>query len=160
MKRLEFILCVVISAIVVGLFPSHVFAWWPFVTPNPTPTPTPLLLQKAPLKINPGVFQVVSTNTPTPTVTLSLSPTPTGMPTATTAVEPSITGNPQNTETPAISPSVAPTVEETPKPGQAVVGGLTQREMLFGGLAIIILLIFIIQANWTKIKTWLHNRTS
>jgi hypothetical protein len=141
--------------------PGKVFAscpWYdPFcVTPTHTPTPTPLIFQKT---ILPGkIPALIVTSTPTPTN--SPTPTSTLTPTATVTVAPSITTTPEASVSPQSSITEAPVPTVTPAQPQTLVMGFTLKEVTFAVAAIVLLIVLIVQSNWVKIKTWLHERTS
>jgi hypothetical protein len=39
------------------------------------------------------------------------------------------------------------------------VKGFTTKDILFGVLVVALFVILIVQANWVKIKTWMHKKT-
>ncbi len=131
----------------------------PTSTPTATPTPTSPLKQLA----NPNLIkniQLVGTNTPTATPTVSPTPTFTPTPTITVTETPSVS----LTTTPVASPSLTATGTMAPTPTtvqpKTLVAGFTNKELAYAGVVVVLVLFIIFQANWEKIKTWLHNKTS
>jgi len=164
MKRFfRFVPLVALVALAFGT-PRFVYAscpWWqipcPTNTPTPTLTPTPTILLKQIQQVNPNIYKLIGTQTPTPTVTSTPTPTATITPTGT--IEPTLSGTPGATETPVLSPTATVTAQVTPTPQPTANPPLTKREMAFGGLVIVVLIILILQANWVKVKSWLHKKT-
>lgn len=160
MKRINRFVPLLALAFFAVATPVWACPWWQFPCPTntPTPTPTPVLIQKI---INPNLFKnigplstVSPTTAPTLTVTPTLTITPSISPTTTLSA----------TETPSVvasgTPTVAPTVEATPAVGQTTtVSGFTKKDVLFGVLVVVLLILIIVQGNWGKIKTWLHKKT-
>jgi hypothetical protein len=142
--------------------PGKVFAcpWYdPFCTtptPSPTPTPTPGLFHiiQPTFKVVMPLTTVTSTptNSPTPTATLTPSPTVTSAPLP--------TATPEVIVTPETSITEAPVPTVTPATPQTLVMGFTLKEMAFAVVAVVLLLVLVVQSNWAKIKSWLHDRTS
>lgn len=131
-----------------------VFALVPLTTIKPgiilntvTPTPTTIIFKVPTLKFSPGLL---NTATPTTSPTSTVTVTPTGEQVM------DVAGEPQATRT-------SETISQSPTPTAAVTGtkiaGFTTKELVFGGMAVILLLALITQGNWEKIKTWLHERT-
>lgn len=168
MKNYKIIFPVGIAVALLSLSTAPVFAcpWYdplcatptptPMLTPTPTPTPAPKFIQLNPglNKINPNL--ILLTATPTPTATLTPSATPTVTPTATVTVvasETSVaTGSPMVTSTPQIS--------VTPTPVPVKTAGFSRKELALAAAVVLLLLVIVVQANWAKIKTWLHQKTS
>ena len=147
MKKLGLIFSVSLLAIVVS-YTSPVFA--------ATPTPIPQKL----IQLNPNLIkniQLVSTNTPTTTQT----PTPTVTATPSPTVTPSVTPT-ETISTTTATPTGMVTLVATPTPTPPVQlnKGFTKKDVLFAGLLVLVIILIIVQANWAKIKNWLHNRTA
>jgi hypothetical protein len=145
--------------------PVKVFAVCPWynplcTTPTPTPTPTPIIFQKVGLPSK--LPALITTATATPTPTTSPTPTATLTPTitATVAVSPTVTTTPETSVTPETSISQAPVPTITPAQPQTLVMGFTLKEVTFALVAIVLLVVLVLQSNWAKIKTWLHEKTS
>jgi hypothetical protein len=110
----------------------------------------------------------VPTNTPVPAATeTSVPPTNTPVPPTYTPVPSTETSIPSTQAETLISPesgttllptqpgqSGTPTATLTPPAGKY----LSQREMVFGG-AIIFLVLLLLKQSWPKIKLWLHEKT-
>jgi hypothetical protein len=142
----------------IGILPFLIVIALPLRVYAVTPIPTKQIIQLQKSIINNNLFKVIATATVTPTVTVTPTSTSTVTPTATTTVAPTLTGTIQATVTPMISQSIKPTVTSTPMlPVQ--VKGFTTKDILFGILVAALLVILIVQANWAKIKAWMHKKT-
>jgi len=125
--------------------PCVFFGTCPTSTPTPSPTNTP-----APSATE---TPVPPTNTPVPPSETPVPPTETPIPP--TAVETLISPTSVTTLLPTQSGQVStPTATVTPSAGKF----LSQREIVFGGVALLFLLLLLKQ-SWPQIKTWLHERT-
>jgi hypothetical protein len=67
---------------------------------------------------------------------------------------------PEATISPQSSITEAPVPTVTPAQPQTLVMGFTLKEVAFAVVALVLLIILIVQSNWVKIKTWLHEKTS
>ncbi len=149
MKKLIISLVLVFSFLAVRQVTAD---WWslptisiPTIIIN-TPTPTLSLL-----KLDPGVFKLITTSTPTPTNTPTATPTSTLTPTPTTTVEPTVSVSPTSTA------SATTTVTPTTKPEEKKT--LSQKDMIYGG-TISGLVLVVLYFAWPSIKKLLHDKTA
>ena len=146
-----------VSAVVFKLPDLHL------LLPSATPTPIKLLIPglKIPLITIPPI---IPSSTPVP-------PTATPIPPTLTPVPPTVTETPINEEILPISEeessSISPTITSVPTvaatstispPAAPITGGLTQSEMILGGIGGVFGLTILVLL-WPKVKRFIHDKT-
>lgn len=125
--------------------PCVILGTCPTSTPTPAPTNTPV---------------PAATETPMPPTNTPVPPTETPVPPTNTPIPPTqaevlISPTSVTTLLPTQPGQIStPTATITPPTGKY----LSQREMVFGG-AIILLVLILLKQSWPKIKLWLHEKT-